>query len=253
MSATSAQLTRYVQRLKREPFTTFFSLTQPVIWLLFYANLMKNASFRGNEVDHYPTFMLAGIISFTVFSNSLGGGIPLLFDKENGFLARLLSTPIPRSSIILSRFINILIVSVVQVLIIVGLSALILRTSIATGVPGFLMILVVSTLLGFGLTVLSLVMAFTLSGHAAFFSLLSFISLPALFLSPALVPLDVMPTWMQWLSYLNPMTHAVQAMRELIVTGWNPAQLGTSIGILVVIDILCLFLGIRVLSRHLKT
>ncbi len=251
MSATSAQLTRYFQRLKREPFTTLFSLTQPVIWLLFYANLMRHADFKDATVADYPTFMLAGIISFTVFSNSLGGGIPLLFDKENGFLHRLLATPAPRSSILLSRFINILIISVAQVLIIVGLSMLILDTSIETGILGFLMILLITTLLGFGLTILSLVLVFSLSGHASFFALLSFITLPALFLSPALVPLESMPDWMRWMAYANPMTHAVQAMRGLVITGWDFGQIFTSLGILAVIDVLCLGLGVRVLKRHL--
>lgn len=251
MSATTAQLNRYMLRLKREPFTTLFSLIQPIIWLLFYANLMRHATFQDVEVTHYPTFMLAGIISFTVFSNSLTGGIPLLFDKENGFLSRLLATPIPRSSIILSRFINILMISLVQVILMVGLSTVMLGTSIETGIGGFLMILVVATLLGFGLTVLSLTLAFTLSGHASFFALLSLITLPALFLSPALVPFESMPVWMKYLSFANPMTHAIQAMRGLVTTGWEWGQIGLSLGILVVIDVLCLMLGVRVLRKHL--
>jgi ABC-2 type transport system permease protein len=250
-TATTALLVRTFHRLKREPFTTLFNLTQPIIWLLFYANLMRHASFGSTKVVHYPTFMLSGIIAFTVFSNSLGGGIPLLFDKENGFLARLLATPIPRSSIVLSRFIHILIVSLAQVLLIVLLSAVFLGTHIETGFTGLVMILLVSTLLGFGLTALSLSLVFTLQGHAPFFALIGFVSLPALFLSPALVPLEVMPGWMRAAAWFNPMTHAIQAMRTFMAEDQNTSAVVMPLVILAIMDLACLALSLRVMKRSL--
>ncbi len=52
----------------------------------------------------YTTFMLPGIIVFTVVGDAVSGAMPLMWDKENGFLAKLLTAPISRSSIIVSRF-----------------------------------------------------------------------------------------------------------------------------------------------------
>ena len=51
----------------------------------------------------------------TVLNNGLAGGIDLLFDKENGFLERLMSTPIKRSSIILSRFLFVMAITGMQI------------------------------------------------------------------------------------------------------------------------------------------
>ena len=54
---------------------------------------------------NYVGFMLAGIIAFTVVTNAMTGAMPLLWDKETGYLDKLLSMPMARSSLIFSRFI----------------------------------------------------------------------------------------------------------------------------------------------------
>ena len=55
--------------------------------------------------DDYIGFMLPGIIAFTVVGNGVSGAMPLLWDKEQGYLDKLMSMPIARSSVIVSRFV----------------------------------------------------------------------------------------------------------------------------------------------------
>jgi ABC-2 type transport system permease protein len=251
MAATTALLARRLHRLKREPFNVTFTLSQPLIWLLLYSNLMSRATLPGAEGVPYPTFMLAGVIAFTVFGNSLAGGIPVLFDKENGFLTRLLAAPIPRSSIILSQFAYVSMLTVAQVLLVTGLGAVVLGAKIATGFPGLLVILAISTLLGLGLTVLSLALAFSLHGHGEFFAIIGFAGLPLLFLSSALVPLETMPEWMRIAAWLNPMTHATNAIRGLVIHGWNWGQLALSVAVIAAFDAAFLTLGLRALRKRL--
>jgi len=251
MSATTALLARRLHRLKREPFNVTFTLSQPLIWLLLYSNLMRKATLPGAEGVPYPTFMLAGVIAFTVFGNSLAGGIPVLFDKENGFLTRLLAAPIPRSSILLSQFAYVSMLTVAQVLLITGLGALVLGARIETGVPGLVAILAISTLLGLGLTVLSLALAFSLHGHGEFFAIIGFAGLPLLFLSSALVPLETMPDWMKFAAWLNPMTHGTNAIRSLVIRGWEWGTLLLSIGVIAAFDVVFLALGLRALRKRL--
>jgi ABC-2 type transport system permease protein len=252
MSPTTALLVRRLHRLKREPFNVTFTLSQPLIWLLLYSNLMRRATLPGAEGVPYPTFMLAGVIAFTVFGNSLAGGIPILFDKENGFLTRLLATPIPRSSILLSQFAYVSMLTVAQVLLVTGLGAVLLGTTIATGIPGLLAILAVSALLGLGLTFLSLALAFALHGHGEFFAIIGFAGLPLLFLSSALVPLETMPAWMRTAAWLNPMTHATNAIRSLVVRGWDLPGLSLSVLIVAAFDVAFLLLSLRALRRRLS-
>lgn len=252
MSATTALLIRRLHRLKREPFNVTFTLSQPLIWLLLYSNLMKRASLPGAEGIPYPTFMLAGVIAFTVFGNSLAGGIPVLFDKENGFLTRLLAAPIPRSSILLSQFAYVSMLTVAQVLLVTGLGALALGATVATGLSGLLVILAISALLGLGLTVLSLALAFSLHGHGEFFAIIGFAGLPLLFLSSALVPIESMPGWMAAAAWLNPMTHATNAIRGLVVRGWDAGELAVSIGAIAAFDAAFLYWGLRALRKRLS-
>ena len=72
-----------------------------------------------------------------------------------------------------------------------------------------------------------------------------------IFLSSALVPLSAMPGWMQVLALMNPMTWVIDAVRPLIITGWDAAipQVAIALGILALFDALCLYGGARAFRR----
>ncbi|NLG68680.1 MAG: ABC transporter permease, partial [Firmicutes bacterium] len=106
--------------------------------------------------------------------------------------------------------------------------------------------------LGAGIAVLSLSLAFRLRTHGEFFELIAFVSLPLLFLSSALVPLDAMPGWMAALARLNPMTYAIDAVRSLMLDGWVPGLLAGVAGVLVLFDAACLAIGVRTFSRAMR-
>ena len=73
-----------------------------IFWLIFFGNLFQRAAdIQVLQAPSYMSFLAAGVVVMTVLNNGLAGGIDLLFDKENGFLERLMSTPIqvaPQSS-----------------------------------------------------------------------------------------------------------------------------------------------------------
>jgi ABC-2 type transport system permease protein len=79
------------------------------------------------------------------------------------------------------------------------------------------------------------------------------LSLPMIFLSTALVPLQAMPGWMATLAQLNPMTWAIDAIRPLILTGWAEAlpKIGMVVIIMAVFDALCLWGASRVFRKTL--
>ena len=248
---TVALMTRWFRRLSRAPMSIAFSLIQPVLWLLLFGNLFQKATvIPGFQAPNYVTFMVAGVIVMTVLNDALFGGVELLFDKENGFLERLLATPMSRSALIVSRFAFVMAVTTMQVLIILGLAAL-LGVRLATGLPGVAMILVIGMLFGLGLIAISLSLAFTMGGHGDFFSLIGFITLPLIFLSSALAPLEAMPGWMQIIARLNPMTYTIEAVRALVLEGWAWEKVVQVVAILIVFDVVCLIAGSRVLKRRM--
>ncbi len=253
---TRALARRWAIQAAREPFSLLFALFQPLILLLFLGSSLQRmggaiaGAAAGPAGGDYRVFMMPGILALTVFGNSMAGGIPILFDRESGFLSRLLSAPIARSAMFVGRFLVVNAISTIQILLMMGLGAL-LGLRVAAGLPGVAGIVGLSLALGFGFTVLSLVLAFRLKGHAAFFTLLSVITLPVTFLSSAFVPLEALPGWMRAVALVNPMTWAIGGMRELVAGGGTALSLAEAFGALGLFDLIALVVGIRELSRRL--
>jgi len=245
---------RWVRRLSREKFSMLFTLVQPMLfWLIFFGNLFQRAADRQvMQAPNYISFLAAGVVVMTVLNNGLAGGVDLLFDKENGFLERLMATPIRRTSVVLSRFLFVTTITCLQVLVILGV-AFLFGVQPATGLAGVAVILVIAMLFGVGLTAISMAMAFSVKSHGDFFSVLGFLSLPMIFLSSALVPLSAMPDWMAFLARFNPMTWAIDAVRPLILSGWAEAlpKLGMVVLVMAVFDALCLYGSSRAFRRAL--
>lgn len=246
---TRAQFTRWMLHLKREPFSLAFNLLNPLILLVFMGGAFQGLA-RNALGGDYRSYLLPGILALTAFGNSMAGGIPLLFDRENGSLARLMTAPISRPSIILSRFLAVNLSTTLQCLLILVLG-IAFGVRIATGVGGVVALLAFGLLLGFGVTAISLMLAFRFENHGDFFAVIGLTSLPLTFLSSAFVPLDRLPSWMRAVALVNPMTYAIDAMRTLILTGWNPQPLAFMAAVLLAFDAVMLWLGSRVLGRHL--
>ena len=235
---------RWVKRLSRERFSMLFTLAQPMVfWLIFFGNLFqRTANTEVTQAPSYIAFLAAGVVVMTILNNGLAGGTDLLFDKENGFLERMMSTPISRTSVIISRFLFVMTITSGQVLVILGVAYL-YGVHPVTGFGGVAVIILIGLLFGVGLTAISMALAFSVKSHGDFFSMLGFLSLPMIFLSSALVPLSAMPGWMSVLAQLNPMTWAIDAVRPLILTGWAAAlpKIGIVIIIMAVFDSICLY------------
>ena len=137
-----------------------------------------------------------------------------------------------------------------QILVILGI-AFLFGVRLETELLGVALILFIGMLFGVGLTAISMAMAFSVKSHGDFFSMLGFLSLPMIFLSSALVPLSAMPSWMQALASLNPMTWVIDAVRPLIITGWEVAipQVILALIILVIFDAVCLYGGAKAFRR----
>lgn len=250
----SALTMRWVLRLSRERFSMLFTLAQPMIfWLIFFGSLFQRAAdIQVLQAPNYMSFLAAGVVVMTVLNNGLSGGVDLLFDKENGFLERLMSTPIRRSSVVLSRFLFVTTITSLQVLVILAVAYLFGVTP-ATGLLGIAVVLLIGMLFGVGLTAISMAMAFSVKSHGDFFSVLGFLSLPMIFLSSALVPLSAMPTWMSVVARVNPMTWTIDAVRPLILSGWGEAlpKVAMVVVILLVFDAVCLYGSTRAFRRAL--
>jgi len=210
---TLALTRRLFLQLQRRPSTLVAGVLQPLIWLILFGALFAHAPvglLPGG--GSYGRFLGAGVIVFTAFSAALNAGLPVMFDREFGFLNRLLVAPLrSRSSIVLASVLYITSLSLLQSLAIMGTAA-----ALGYGWPGgagLLLVLVTLLLLVFAVTALSLGLAFALPGHIELIAVIFVANLPLLFASTALAPLSFMPTWLGWLAALNPLTFAIEPIR----------------------------------------
>ena len=210
---TAALTRRLFLQLIRRPSTLVAGVLQPLIWLILFGALFAKAPeglLPGGM--SYGRFMGAGVIVFTAFSAALNAGLPVMFDREFGFLNRLLVAPLrSRSSIVLASVLYITALSVIQSIAIMGTAA-----ALGYGWPGgsgLLLVLVTLLLLVFAVTALSLGLAFALPGHIELIAVIFVANLPLLFASTALAPLSFMPPWLGWLASLNPLTFAIEPIR----------------------------------------
>jgi ABC-2 type transport system permease protein len=235
---------RWWIELLRERLNLVLSVAQPAIWLVFFgAGVERAIDAEVIGTDDYVGFMLAGIVTFTIVGNGVSGAMPLLWDKETGYLDRLMSMPIARSSVIVSRFVFQVAQQSAQILLVV-LVALALGVRIAAGPLGLLVILVAAALLTMSVTAAFSALAYAVPQHGTFFAIAGFVTLPLLFMSNAFVPLDAMPGWMEAVARLNPLTYAIEAMRTLVVDGWD-AGVGWSLVVLALVAVACLAAGTR--------
>jgi ABC-2 type transport system permease protein len=210
---TLALTRRLFVQLQRRPSTLVAGVLQPLIWLVLFGALFAKAP-DGLLPDgiSYGRFLGAGVIVFTAFSGALNAGLPVMFDREFGFLNRLLVAPLrSRSSIVLASVLYITVLSLVQSLAIMATAA-----ALGDGWPGgtgLLLVLVTLLLLVFAVTALSLGLAFALPGHIELIAVIFVANLPLLFASTALAPLSFMPPWLGWLAALNPLTFAIEPIR----------------------------------------
>jgi ABC-2 type transport system permease protein len=183
-----------------------------------------------------------------------------MFDREFGFLNRLLVAPLSsRYSIVAASTIYIIALSFIQTAVIVAASAL-----LGAGLPdatGLATIALIVFAVVLGVTALSLGLAFALPGHIELIAVIFVTNLPLLFASTALAPLSFMADWLKVVASLNPLTYAIDPIRYLYLnsdwslssvvlhTPWGALNFATTLLVLLAFDALVL-LAIQPLLRR---
>ncbi|TRU30391.1 MAG: ABC transporter permease [Microcystis aeruginosa Ma_QC_B_20070730_S2] len=261
LQETLAMTKRLFIQLQRRPSTLIAGVIQPFMWLILFGALFYNApqGLFGNDLS-YAKFLAPGVIVFTAFSGALNAGLPVMFDREFGFLNRLLVAPLTtRYSIVAASTIYIIALSFIQTASIVAASAF-----LGAGLPnlaGLGAIALIVFLIVLGMTALSLSLTFALPGHIELIAVIFVTNLPLLFASTALAPLNFMADWLQVIASLNPLTYAIEPIRYIyfnqhwsfdsivLQTPWLDLNFLTVLGLLLAFDLLIL-LAIQPLLRR---
>jgi ABC-2 type transport system permease protein len=174
----------------------------------------------------YFSYMSVGIVSFVTLFTTMFSGMSVVWDRRLGFLNKVLSTPVARGSILMSKVLNAVIRSIIQVSIVLGFAfALGLKVG-----PGFTPINLLGVfaavfLIGIGLSSIFIAIAIRSTRIETQMAVMNLLNLPLLFASNALFPTSLMPDWLQPITKINPITYATDATRQLILYTIDMQQL----------------------------
>lgn len=233
--------------LRRDRLSVALSIAQPALWMVFFGSAIgRTVDLSVIGVQDYLSFTLPGVIVFTIVGNGVAGALPLLWDKETGYLDKLMTLPVARSSILVSRILAQIAVGTAQVVTIMLIATLL---GAYIGFAGVAAILVVTALLTVAATSAALALAYALAAHETFFAVTGFVTIPLTFLSTAFVPASAMGPWMATLVTINPISSAVGAMRGAM-TGDGAA---TAAGLVVTATVAGICLAAAVAVYHRRT
>jgi ABC-2 type transport system permease protein len=172
----------------------------------------------------------------------------LVEDIEGGYFDKLRATPIPRTAIVLGRLIAELAKGVL-IATLVTLLGLIFGISIASGVPGFVLLVALTALwsvvfVGFMqlIALKTRSAAATNSGGLIFF--------PLLFLTPNFVPRDMLTRPMEIAATINPVTYVMEALRSLILVDLDWRHIWPGFAVVAVLGAIMLALNVRMIKRY---
>ncbi len=192
-----------------------------MIFLLLFTQLFgKFASIPGFPADNYLLFAVPGIILQNAFTSAFQSGTAFVDDLKSGFLAKMLVTQASRQAILFGRISADSARVTVQSIIIFGISFA-MGAHPVTGIPGLLMMLLISALFGLGWGGISIFIGLKTRSSESVFAIAGFLTFPLIFMSTALTPASFMPDWMQTVTRFNPISYGVDAIRVLMLSGFD--------------------------------
>ncbi len=200
---------RDLTRWTRSKISVVASLVMPAAWLIF-VGLTLPIKFNNTNYINYIT---PGILVMTMLFASLAGGSLLIFDKMLGFLNKFLALPTPRESILFGKILFITFRGIIQSTVILAL-ALFLGVKIQ-GLTNIFLIYLVLFIFGILFSSISTTIALVVDDHDGYAAVNSMISMPLFFTSSALMPYEMMPSWLRILASLNPVSYAIDTARAL--------------------------------------
>jgi ABC-2 type transport system permease protein len=222
ISDTLVVAERNLVRLPRAPDLLLAFTVQPVMFVLLFVYVFGGA-IQTPGYD-YVDFLMPGIIVQNIAFGGFVTALGLNEDLHKGLIDRFRSLPMARPAVLAGRTLadvvtNALSVTVLSITgLIIGFS---FHASVGEVVGGFALLL----LFGYAFSWVFALLGLMVSSPEAANSLGFIAVFPLTFISSAFVPVDSMPSALQWFAEINPFTIMVDAMRAL----WLGAPAGNSV------------------------
>ena len=225
-----------VRKLLHDPTELITRAVQPILWLGIFGEALSKVRAIPTQGLTYLQFITPGILTQSVTFIAIFYGLSIIWERDMGLLQKLLVTPTPRLALVWGKMISAGIRGLSQA-IVVFIFAFILQIHLILTFTSMLGVILV-IMLGAGFFAgLSMIIASIVKTRERFMGIGQIITLPLFFASNAIYPIAIMPSWLQFVATINPLSYMVDGLRALLVTG-NVSQLPFDISILAVITLL---------------
>ncbi len=250
MSATIALGLRALREAIRQPDALFMTFFIPIFFLIVNtgqaAEIFPSASTGFLEGQGYGAFQLP--ITLLLAASFGMAALFLVEEIEGGYFDKLRAIPIPRYALVMGRLLAEGLKCVVIASVIV-LIALPFGITIASGLFGFLVLIVLTALWGMVYAGFMQIIALKTRSAAATNSG-GLIFFPLLFLTPNFVPRDMLTRPMEVAATFNPVTYLMESMRSLILEDLDWGSVLPGFGVVAVLGALMLALTVRIIKRY---
>ncbi len=215
-TATIAELE--ARKLRHDPTELVTRAVQPALWLLVFGQVFNQIRAIPTGDMRYIDFMAPGILAQSVLFIAIFYGIAVIWERDLGILQKFLVSPTPRTALVLGKALSAGVRSLSQAVLIYVLT-LLLGVKLNWN-PLALLGVLVTVLLGAALfSTFSLIIACLVKTRERFMGIGQVLTMPLFFASNAIYPIAIMPTWLQVISHVNPLTYEVDALRALMLAG----------------------------------
>jgi ABC-2 type transport system permease protein len=192
----------------------------------------------------YKAFQLPVAVVFAV--TGVSRATSLVTDIQNGYLDRLLLTPVRRGTLLLGLMVAdfVLIVALTIPVLLLGL---LIGIHVATGIGGIVVFVLLAGFWGLAFTGFPYAIALR-TGNPTAVNNTFLLFFPFAFLTTAYLPEEAMTGWLATAARINPTTYLLAAMRGLLQTGWEWDELGKgalAIGLMGAISFTLAFKSLR--------
>lgn len=197
-----------------------------------------------------PTwFIVSGVfgILLTVIGSQAAASL-VVREKEAGTIEQLVMTPASDTEVILAKVCPLLIMLTIDVFIALSVAKLIFDLPFR----GNLLLLIVIAMLYFlvGISIGILIASYSKSEQQTQLTAF-FINPPLVLLSGATTPISSMPTFMQCLTYLDPLRYFIEVCRGILLKGVGMETVWPQVLILLVFATVLMSLSVRQFRRQL--
>ena len=207
-----------LRKIRHDQSQIWLRVVQPVLWLaVFGVTFSKIRSIPTGDFT-YLQFMTPGILAQSVIFVAIFYGIVVVWERDLGLLNKLLSTPAPRSAIVMGKALAAGARGLLQAIAIL-IIALIMRIELIITPLSILGVFTIIVLCGMCFSSMSIALASVLRNRERMMGIGQAIMMPLFFASNAIYPISIMPSWLKVIAIANPLSYIVDATRSLLVTG----------------------------------